>query len=513
VKPSTITAFVLLLLLTSISVRAQISKPESPQLTLSGRQYGWDVFRYPDGRLLVTRTGDSTLVVVPVSVKNCWQFPYTSYEVFPITSFNVPVQYDSGALEFVGIDTTGLATNFTYTSSDRLDTTYMDIVGASRELRQRGRRVTISAHVREIGDSLAPTGDLDWPCDHYVTVVMFSLVFRLKADAQNDPTSLRTPLIIRNDSLTYNDLTVFDKKWANPVQEPYRGLGGIDNHYLDANNNEQTRDPLRPLRRGMIWMEIIDSIGSIAFDSDSIENIDTVFMRMPWEHRWRDTAIGQGYCDVLVSNSIVKSRIQYVEVSTAKNYLLFRSVKQGILGELDPFPKITSIDTISYLDNGILGVNGLLYPNGEFTYIQRPLRIRIYKIPVRDIWYPKDFRFIGYVDFSSSSMIPPTKRLYVVVDVYDTTSTSIERENELASMSLSVHPNPSSGNTTFTVKTLEDAVLEISTITGQVAETFAVQGSPTATAVHLLSRYPAGVYVVVLRSSKRVETQRFVIVK
>jgi hypothetical protein len=272
---------------------AQTEKPELPTLSLTGTGSGWNTTYYPDGRIWAPRRGPNgeRTLLVPVFVKNCWRSTVT-YDAFPIYSFKFKVQYDSTALQFVGIEKNGpnfgpqntpiscLAKDFEFSTHVARDTTYQSVINAPIQNRLRGKRVMIDATCPK---ALPQTGDITQPCDQRPFAELVYLRFTVIADPARDPVSARTPLIITNDSVFYNDFHVaHELPFPNdPQPSTYAGLGGVDNFYLDANQVEQIRDPLRPSRPGMIWLEVTDLIPQLSFTTqadprfrivDSVEN-------------------------------------------------------------------------------------------------------------------------------------------------------------------------------------------------------------------------------------------------
>ena len=136
---------------------AQANRPELPTLSLTGTLSGWNQNYYPDGRIWVPQegfNGDRELLV-PVFVKNCWRTTET-FEAFPIYSFKFKVQFDSTALEFVGVDKNGprfgpqntpiscLADDFEFSTDVARDITYQSVIDAPIQNRLRGKRVMVT---------------------------------------------------------------------------------------------------------------------------------------------------------------------------------------------------------------------------------------------------------------------------------------------------------------------------------------------------------------------------------
>ncbi|NQW30574.1 MAG: T9SS type A sorting domain-containing protein [Ignavibacteria bacterium] len=396
-----------LLIVALFGIGSQVSvaqKPEMPILTLTGSGSGWNSSYYPDGRIWVPRRGTNgeRTMLVPVFIKNCWRSTET-YKTFPIYSFKFKIQYDSTAFEFTGVDKNGpnrgplnmpigcLAKDFEFTSNVARDLTYQSVIAAPIQNRQRGKRVLISGiSSRE----LPQTGDPTLPCDQRPYVELVYLRFRVIANPAADPVSARTPLIISNDTLFYNDFQMTKSLPfpGDPFPGTFAGLGGVDNYYFDANLAEQIRDPLRPSRPGMIWVEVTDLIPKLSFTNvadpqfrltDSVSNTNGAnwFIVDPITidsgSTYDDNVNGVGTRDIDVINSVTGSRAYDVTVQSDADWLLFKSFLKGGVGEINPFPQPVREGYIPLLDKGILGTTLGITPQGDATIQQRDLNMRI----------------------------------------------------------------------------------------------------------------------------------------
>lgn len=495
-----------ILVTSSVTAFAQGSVPQQPQLSLTGAMWTWLPTQYPDGRIWTSRGSaeDTVLLHVPVWIRNCWT-TIDDETTFPITSFTIPVQYDSGALEFVEVDGSGHATNFEYSFRVDEDTSYYTVQGAPSQLNGRGRRVTITGQAAGPEDTLNPTSSSAIPCDQFPMLRMFTLIFRVKADGVNDPASLRTPLIIATDSLRYNSYSVNDPVW-NIVPRSYQGLGGTDNFYFDAAAYEQCRDILRPSRPGMMWVEVVDSIPSLSWG-----DLDTVTIHIKPSHTWADTLSGKGYVDVVFSNSVTRSRATNITVETLEPWMRFRSISNGAFGGFEPISRPTRIGTIPYLDLGILGDPDLRTPMGDVTAAQPPFTLRIFG---NNTMLSGGGRFVGAISFESPSMRPARVELPVVLIISDSvTSVDVQgASTSYASSTISVAPNPSDGVATLTVRTETSASVDIVAVDGRIVDTFTLNHTGGNAVHHVaVSALPSGVYRAVVRTREGVTSVGFVV--
>ncbi len=432
---------VVLLIVALIGIGSQVSvaqteKPELPTLTLTGSGSGWNSTYYPDGRIWVPRRGTNgeRTLLVPVFIKNCWRTT-TTYKTFPIYSFKFKVQFDSTAFEFLGVEKNGpnrgplnlptscLAKDFEFTSHVARDLTYQSVIAAPIQNRSRGKRVMINGiSSRE----LPQTGDITQPCDQRPYVELVYLRFRVIANPASDPVSARTPLILTNDTLYYNDFQVGKELpfVGDPTPGTYAGLGGVDNYYLDANLVEQIRDPLRPSRPGMMWVEVTDLIPKLSFTNvadpqfrlvDSVGNsnganwfiVDPITIDSG--STYDDNVNGIGTRDIDVINSVTGSRAYDVTVQSDADWLLFKSFLKGGQGEINPFPQPVREGYIPVLDKGILGTTLGITPQGDATIQQRDLNLRVICDPNKlPLGQPGAGElagiYVGYLTFKSANL-------------------------------------------------------------------------------------------------------------
>jgi hypothetical protein len=298
---------------------------------------------------------------------------------------------------------------------------------------------------------------------------------------------------------------VNDPVW-NVVPRSYQGLGGTDNFYYDANQNEQCRDILRPSRRGMMWIEVVDSIASLSWG-----DLDTVTIRIKPSHTWADTLSGQGYVDVVLSNSVTRSRATNITVETLEPWMRFRSISGDAFGGAEPIARPTRSGRIPYLDNGILGDPDLRTPMGDVTAAQPPFALRIFG---NNTMLSGGGRFIGAITFESPSMRPARVELPVVLIISDTI-TSVDDQGastSYASNTISVAPNPSDGVATITVRAEAAACVDIVAVDGSIVDTFTLDHTGGNAVHHVaVSALQSGVYRAVLRTQSGVTSVGFVV--
>jgi hypothetical protein len=427
------------------SVVLQAQKPELPTLSLTGDGASWNRNVYPDGRIWSSSRGPNgeRTLLVPVYVKNCWRSTAV-YEAFPIYSFKFKVQFDSAALEFIGIEKNGplrgpqmtpiscLAKDFEFSVAVSRDTTYQRVIAAPVQNRLRGKRAMITAISSK---PLPQTGDVTLPCDQRPYSELVYLRFRVIANTAIDPVSARTPLIITNDTLYYNDFAMGKQIPfpGDPAPDEYAGLGGIDNYFVDAFGVDQIRDPLRPSRRGMIWLEVTDVAPRLSFTNvanpafrlaDSVNGslgsqwyvVDpvTVDYGTPYD----DQAGGIGTRDVDVINAVTGSRAYDIMVQSDAKWLKFKSFTKGGGGqtELNPFPNPVREGYVPFMDKGILGSTVGVDPQGNATVGQRDLNLRIIcdpnELPNGDEQEVTG-TYVGYLTFKSNSLDVSPVRLKV----------------------------------------------------------------------------------------------------
>jgi hypothetical protein len=409
---STVTAVAVLLLVVALTgfstASAQANKPELPTLSLTGERTDWKTNYYPDGRVWTSKrgaNGDRT-ILVPVFIVNCWRTT-TTFEAFPIYSMKFKVQYDSTALEFMGVEKNGprtgpqntpiscLARDFNFSTSVARDVTYQSVINAPTANRLRGKRAMISATSSK---PLPQTGDINSPCDQRPMVELCYLRFKVIADPAANPVSARTPIILTNDTLYYNDFRVgYELPFPfDPAPSEFAGLGGVDNYFIDQFQQQQVRDPLRPSKPGMLWVEVTDLIPRLSFTNvadrrlrlvDSVDNSNGTdwFVTQPIvvdsgaRPFYEDQVNGYGTRDIDVINAVSGTRLYDLVVKSDQRWLRFKSFSKGGIGEITPppFPQPVREGYVQFMDKGILGTTLGITPQANNTILQRDLNFRI----------------------------------------------------------------------------------------------------------------------------------------
>jgi len=413
----TIGVVLLLALVAGLSTEAkgQPNRPELPIVSLTGQLSGWNNNIYPDGRIWVPRRGvnGERILLVPVFLRNCWRNTST-FEAFPIYSFKMKMQYDSTALEFIGIEKNGppavpgllprpaLAKDFEFSANVARDTTYQNVINSPIDNRLRGKRVMIAATSAK---PLPQTGDPTSNCESRPFVELFYAKFRVVANPGGNPVSARTPLIITNDTLMYNDFAVGQESVGpnDPPPSRFSGLGGVDNFFFDINGIEQNRDVPRYSRPGLIWVEVTDEIPELSFTNvadrrlrlvDSVDGSNgaswyvtqpiTVDSGLASGDRFVDDVNGIGTLDIDVINATPGSRATGITVTSDEAWLLFKTFRRGGgAGEVDPIPTPSREGYIPVIDKGILGTVLGGTPQGDPTELQRDVAFRIICDPQR----------------------------------------------------------------------------------------------------------------------------------
>ncbi len=371
-------------------VSAQQLIPQSPRLSLTGSEGGYNPSWYPDGRLWVTAAGDNgpTEIIVPVFMKNCWQ-SRTPYTVQPIYSFNFKLQYDSTALKPVGVMTRGpwlqgqhpnvvlsktdsaaLTDGWQITWDDAIDSTYQvqnGLISPSNPNRLRGKRVRIAG---QSGRPLPTTGSSS-DCNQYEYRPFVYVKFQVLGRPGLGVSDV-SPLIVTTDSIYYNNQNVYtqspfpgDANYPQP-QPLDRIIAGVD----------YTRIGIEPaavntITKGMIYMHIRDQF---AFDflpqptgnpnETSVQKVsDTLFTLtrvIPFDPVLQQ-GLGQAINEIQVTLTPDGVRATNIIVESDQPWLLFKT-----RGAKNPIPAPTRLGRIAYIDRGILGPpNGLGYPDAQ----------------------------------------------------------------------------------------------------------------------------------------------------
>ncbi len=111
--------------------------------------------------------------------------------------------------------------NFVYSTRIATDTVFHQELDKEysfsmpRSQRLRRQRIVVEGSGRFPSDTLDQTGDIRQDCPQRTTEILFFLVLRVCASSIDSLQLWRSPVIVLNDSLTYNGKHVNDVSW-NP---------------------------------------------------------------------------------------------------------------------------------------------------------------------------------------------------------------------------------------------------------------------------------------------------------
>lgn len=396
-------------------VEAQnVTKPQSPLLSLTADGSGYDYTIYPDGRLWIPPSSATTReILVPVFIQNnFFTFDATQYVVPPIYSFKFSIFYDAAAVQATGVQTTHpsymediltldgtidedppFAYGWNIKWDDKPDydfwkyidyTTWDQIKDAPGTQVKRGRRVTIT------GTSTQPMrhNDKTFTNRWYVLLyVKFKIIGKQNIGDPNT-TYLQTPMYISPDEIKYNDLDVTkdlpykgfshifkDPSADYPALPAYPGVGGLNNEGL-VDEEIFLKEPYRP---GSIMVRISNGEPQFNFPSDVNEGY-TINKISPdyWELEQiitvdsNNTTDPFGRLKIIIANEVERSRLTNIEIESSEPWLFTTTDQDG---------KAKRKRTINYLDNDILGV--LKDPAGQATVKQSPYHLNIICDPTK----------------------------------------------------------------------------------------------------------------------------------
>jgi len=449
---------------------AQQLVPQSPRLSLTGGEGGYNNSWYPDGRLWVAAAGNSgvTEVMVPVFMKNCWQ-TRSPYTVQPIYSFNFKLQYDSTALKPIGVvsrgpfmngthpnvriqapDSAALTEGWQLTWDDAVDSTYQvqnGLISPNNPNRLRGKRVRIAG---QSSRPLPTTGSSN-DCNQYEYRPLLYVKFQVLGRPGLGVSDV-SPLIITTDSIYYNNSNVYrespfpgDANYPQP-QPLDRIIAGVD----------YTRIGIEPaavntINKGMIYVHVHNR-PQFAFLPEPTGNPNEVSVRQETDSLFSLTrvipfdpvlqqAAGQAVNEVQVYLKPDGVRATNIIVESDQPWLLFQT-----RGAKNPIQAPSRVGRIAYIDKGILGSGGLGFPdvqNANFPSAIDPLmNFRIICDPGQltdnpDPKNPSEFagKYVGYITFRSANADFTPVRLrveFLVVRSPDETYNGVPSDDKLA---------------------------------------------------------------------------------
>ncbi len=426
------------------NVHSQI--PQMPKLSLTGADNSWDESWYPDGRIWLPASVESSReFLLPVFITNQWHLYDASADIYqpdPIKSFQFTVLYDSSSIRAVGIQKFGprdadmgyepLAKNFNISWDDNKDWAYKLYLnpGTRYEDYTKGRGLRI------VGTSTMPLPNTDLDAEEYKVLlyIRFRIVPKDGQPGGFGATAGFSPIIIKNDTIKYNDLNVrreapFMKlrNYYQRVQDDYpdpgefTGLAGVNNRITAPSTYSKPNEWILP---GVIYLRISDQVP--AFDYTLERGVGTIPAISEISPELWDLAdpitIDSASFDPFIGRRIIQirnntptSRILDVNVVSDQPWLEFRTVVIGT-GSKNPIPAPTRSGYINWIDNGILGEdavgtplpNRLTTKDGDIYFELRcdPSKLDPTKGEMTGI-------YVGYITFTSSTALVSPIRLRV----------------------------------------------------------------------------------------------------
>lgn len=418
----------------------QVSRPQSPRLSLTGDNVGYDMNVYPDGRFWAAPSASQDReVLVPVFIQNNYfTMNPAEYIVPPIYSFKFSLYYDSSALKATGIQLTHptymedflflqgtidedppFAYGWTVDWYDRPDSTYWYYIDTTTWLNnqnnasfqgKRGRKITIT------GTSIMPMRHNESGFSDNWFVLLYVKFKVVGKEIIGDPTSastLSTPMYIANDEIKFNNLDVTKQLAYEGFSHIFKPTYQADYPSLPANpglaglNNSENRELniLEPYRPGSIYIKIsngepyfsfpsaqeagytITKVNDALFTLDQVITVDSNSSLNP----------PVGSKTIVVQNGLQLSRLNYITIETNEPWLLIS--KDGGRTQRRTL-------THNYLDNGLLGPDAKTDPAGNITGSAPPLNLSIICDPRKlDLKDPSDPEktgiHVGYITFKS----------------------------------------------------------------------------------------------------------------
>lgn len=397
-----------------------LNRPQVPVLSLIGGS-SYEKDWYPDGRIWLPKKHNGPReFLLPVFVNNRW-FSYSATDannqkyipvkVDPIRSFRFKMLYDSSAVRAIGVQTHGprhneddldytpLASEFNLTWHDTTDHSYWwylryDGVNPPPAIDYtKGRGITIA------GSSSTPLPNTSLESEEFKVLlyVRFQVVPQYFSGTGN--AGQNTPIYISNDTIKYNDMNVttdtifkkeriydttgfYNNEYGGPlippvnfynyaVDAPVLGLAGMDSRTFNEGILPDKQMP------GVIYLRYMDTLPKFSFEvhrgigiqpgikpdpnegeelwilADPItvdENSDSPYPR-------------EGVRELDLLNVSTTTRLQDITIETDSKWLKVET-KNAPNGKRVPKGRFGKIN---WLDNGILGPNGIQGPLGEVT--------------------------------------------------------------------------------------------------------------------------------------------------
>lgn len=438
-------------------------KPEIPYLSLTGEYDGYNTDWYPDGRIWLPASDDGPReFLLPIFMENRWYSYRTKtsndedtirYYADPIYSFQFKILYDSAALRAVGVQKfhpaldpdddrftalgmpyDPLAKNFSIAWDDYKDYDFKKYLYNAQGVQVDPPDQTISEElkkgraIRIVGTSTTPLPNTNLQSPEFK--VLLYVKFQVIPEARSITgvgDAGKTPIIIANDTIKYNDLNIckeapftklrpYDEKvqdyYPNPdYKNTFTGLAGIDNKNDQIFNTE-------PTLPGVIYLLLTDALPVFDFEIDrGIGQVPALEEIVPGElYEIKDPiTIDTDYGSVTpsygkrimkVTNGTEFTRLLDVEVETDSPWLLVRTKRPR-----DPSDKrIPSLNSetrkgyINWIDNNILGNVTFLDPYEEETDPDGDIQLEIICDPSQLDFEETDEQYgiyVGYITFKS----------------------------------------------------------------------------------------------------------------
>lgn len=423
------------------NVQAQYTRPSIPVLSLTGSGSGYNADWYPDGRIWVPASPNSSQpreFLMPVFIDNKWAtYDQTKdrYQADPIKSFEFSIYYDSSSVRAVGVVAEHPYTREVATNANRIDNRFKPYY----EPLAKGFSFSVSDeknfHYRQYLDPSIPTTNLDAQKGRLFRIVATSTSALPTTDLTREDykvllyvkfrvipkdgmpivsqSALNSAIYINPESIRYNDLDVrktapfvyrrkIDPKTAEEYPDPSswakKGdfVTGLSGNRNDDNNTQYALEPVLP---GTIYCRIMDYLPQFAFECSrgigSIPAIEEV-QGKPGEWNLVDpitvdsSAYGnaisptRGIRTIQVRNSMPRTRLVDVTVESDQPWLTFKCVQKGTASKKPlPMPNLTTSGFINYIDNNILGDASLGDPNAKTTVTDGEIHLEIQCDPTK----------------------------------------------------------------------------------------------------------------------------------
>jgi hypothetical protein len=447
-----------------------VDKPQIPILSLTGDIESYNDDWYPDGRIWVPAAlnGAPREFFLPVFIQNQW-YHYQKldvkkdlYKPDPIKAFKFKIKFDTLAFQVIEIvkfhpfpdeeDIRGQATmvgefggyyeplakDFTINWHVEQDSSYRLFIDPETPKSDRGRGQVLTI----AGTSSKPM--MNTNIDKNESLVLLYVKCRVNNPYENfNRLGARTPIIISDDTIFYNDINIREKApWEHlrnyygfvqddyPDPGPFTGMGGIN--YPEAD--------FEIMRPGVIWLRITEHVPFFDYRLErGIGTIPAIAEEGEVDELWimQDPITvdsGKVYSDVQygvrqleLKNGQAGTRMNDIFVSSDESWLLFNleSLNQGLITMEDGQPYALR-GYIKYLDNGILGSPDM-DAEGEETQVEENVYLNIRCDPNRIEDSPYGERggekagvYVGYINFvSDNATISPVRLRVTFINFRD----------------------------------------------------------------------------------------------